>query len=114
MATDFTPVVDKLLEKTNERKIAWKSTYDTNTLIASVDEGFVFELIHRGETLSLRMKDRDDVVVFTFLAEEPDGETSSENDRKWDRLTALWEEARIIALKLDEKLTQVSDILSKL
>jgi hypothetical protein len=116
----YEEIVRKLLNKTLEKKVEWIGTYDSATFIAIVDSGFSFEVTNsRGGPRStsyckVTMKDSDDYTVFELQANPVSEETSTANDARWDLLKSLWDEARTVALGLDEKISHVNDILDKL
>jgi hypothetical protein len=119
MAAENLQVVNKLLEKTKERKIEWKGTYDSTTFICAIEGEFSFE-IEKGKTTSgrgfrrLTMKDREDGEVFVERAIAPSTDTSMSQDRVWDILDDLYEQARRVALDIDKKVSDVTNLLDKI
>jgi|HubBroStandDraft_5_1064220.scaffolds.fasta_scaffold110234_3 hypothetical protein len=116
---DYVPLVQKLLDKTAKRKIDWKGTYDSGTFIAVVEGDYSFELSFSpsnrvADRRSLVMKDHDGAPVLELQASQPTQDSSQSNDDKWTLLEELWEEARATALNIDEKISQVSNILDTL
>jgi len=116
MPTTYDPILQKLLEKTVARKIDWKGTYDGNTFIAVVDDGFSFEVGYSRalDTHRFQLKDSEGNPVFVVSATAATGNSSVENDELYGTLSELWDGARTVALKLDLKIGRVVDILDKL
>jgi hypothetical protein len=117
--TEYLPVIAKLLDRTKARKIEWKGTYESTTFICALEGEYSFEIEKRKFSggnwfRSLTMKDKDGEMVFVAQAFAPDSETSIENDQLYTTLDELYEQARRIALDIDKKLTDVSEILDNI
>jgi hypothetical protein len=120
MATaEFLPLITKLLEKTRERKVEWKGTYESTTFICALEGEYSFE-IEKGKTSSgtayrrLTMKDGEQLEVFIETAYLPTQNTSMENDNLYEILDAVYESARRVALDIDKKVSDVSKLLDKI
>jgi len=120
MATfEYLPGISKLLEKTKERKIEWKGTYESAAFICALEGEYSFE-IQKGKTSSgnsyrrLTMKDREQGEVFVAFAVYPTSTSSRENDDLFATLDQLFEQARRTALDVDKKVSDVSNILDKI
>jgi hypothetical protein len=120
MATaEFFPLITKLLEKTKERKVEWKGTYESTIFICALEGEYSFE-IEKSKTSSgtgirrLTMKDGEQLEVFIEVAYFPGENTSVENDNLYEMLDAMYESARRVALDIDKKVSDVSNILDKI
>lgn len=117
---EFMPVMMKLLERTMAGRVEWKGTFESTTFICSLQGEYSFEIVARvdlgGDPLSYRltMTDKNQQAVFIVDACTPSGDTSSENDRLYEVLAALYERARRAALDVDKKVKDVADILDRL
>jgi hypothetical protein len=120
MATaEFLPLITKLLEKTKERKVDWKGTYESSTFICALEGEYSFE-IEKGRTSSnsayrrLTMKDGEQSEVFIETAYYPSQNTTLENDNLYETLDAMYESARRVALDIDKKVSDVAKLLDKI
>jgi len=122
MATsnEYLPVISKLLARTKERKIDWKGTFESTTFICALEGQYSFE-IEKGKTArtstpyrSLTMKDSGQAEVFVANAFVPSNESAIENDNLFALLDELYEQARRIALDIDKKVNEVTNILDKI
>jgi hypothetical protein len=117
--TEYLPLIQKLVEKTKERKIEWKGTYESTTFICVLEGQYTFE-IEKGKTSSgnsyrrLSMKDAEEGDVFALRATSPSSSSSDENDLLFSLLEEMYDRARIIALNIDKKVNAVNDILDKI
>ncbi len=126
---DYNSVATKLLEKTKAGKIEWKErtrfgevveNYDQTvdaSFLADLGEGFSFEvssMTSRGDTsYSLRMSDDQGHRIFTLtLTDDPD--TMINQQRLFETLSELYDIARRKALRVDEKIGRVSEILERI
>jgi hypothetical protein len=114
--TEYLPVITKLLQKTKERKIEWKGTYESTTFICALQGQYSFE-IEKARFSSgtwyrkLTMKDREEGEVFVARAVVPTDTSSNDNDQLFQMLDELYERARRVALDVDRKVNEISDIL---
>ncbi|SRR6266404_2349145 len=117
--TEYLPVISKLLEKTKDRKIEWKGTYDSTTFICALEGEYSFEIEKAKSSggnwyRKLTMKDREQGEVFVARAISPTSNSSAENDALFQTLDELYEQARRVALDVDKKVSDVSNILDKI
>jgi hypothetical protein len=118
-SNEYLPVITKLLERTKERKIEWKGTYDSTTFICALEGQYSFE-IEKARFSSgawyrkLTMKDREEGEVFVTIARVPTETSSTENDQLFQMLDELYETARRIALDVDRKVNEISKILDSI
>jgi len=117
--TEYLPLIAKLLEKTKGRKVEWKGTYESTTFICALEGKYSFE-IEKGVTSNrnpyrrLTMKDNLEGEVFVAFAVVPDVDTSDQNDQLFQMLDELYQQARRVALDIDRKVDEISDILDKM
>jgi hypothetical protein len=116
---EYTPLIDKLLEKTRQRKVEWKGTYESSTFICVLEGEYSFE-IEKGKYSSgswfrrLTMRDKEAEEVFVMRAVDPGAATSMENDELFATLEELYNRARTVALNIDRKVEAASNILDKI
>jgi hypothetical protein len=107
---DYAPVIEKLLDKSRQGRLSWdkgylkdfRCTIDQYTFVVSAaDSGYGLSMLDsdQNEIFSLNLQDE---VIF-----------SGENRRLFDEVSELYELARRKALKVDEKLAGVSELLDK-
>jgi hypothetical protein len=117
--SEYLSVISKLLEKTKDRKVEWKGTYDSTTFICALEGQYSFE-IEKAKSSGgvwyrrLTMKDRDQAEVFVTRAFAPSSNSTVDNDNVFQTLDQLYEQARRIALDIDKKVNDVSNILDKI
>jgi hypothetical protein len=116
---EYVPVLTKLLEKTRQRKIDWKATYDELTFLCAIEGQYAFSVskgrLDSGEPYrALIMRDKDQVEIFNLQATAPTPASSSENDALFVTIDELHDEARRIALDIDKKVAAVADILDNI
>jgi hypothetical protein len=128
--TDYASVALKLLEKTKAGKVGWEQSssfgsvnfgdpvYEGSELFrADLTEGFKFEVSRtksRGDTTySLTMRDDNGTDVFTLsLTDDP--EIMFNQKPLYEALGDLFDAARRRALKVDQKVERVSEILERI
>jgi hypothetical protein len=119
MPNEYLPLIGKLLDKTIARKIEWKSTYDSAIFVCALEGEYSFE-IEKGQNSSgnfyrkLTMKDKDNGEMFVASAIVPTSATTNENDQLFQILDDLYDQARRVALDVDKKVNEVSNILDKI
>jgi len=124
-APDYSSIAFKLLEKTKAGKVEWEQSsrfgevvYEGSELFrAELTEGFRFEVGRTRSsgdtTYSLTMRDEQGTDVFTLsLTDDPD--TMFNQRRLYEGLAELYEVARRKALKVDQKVERVSEILERI
>jgi len=125
-APDYSSIALKLLEKTKAGKVEWQPTsthfgeivYEGSEFFrAELTEGFRFEIGRTRSTgdttYSLTMRDEQGTDVFTLsLTDDPD--TMFNQRRLYEGLAELYEVARRKALKVDQKVERVSEILERI
>jgi hypothetical protein len=116
---EYVPLMSKLLEKTKERKIDWKGTADDTTFICALEGQYSFEIARYKASSGiwyrkLTMRDKEQAEVFVARAYVPTPTSPSENDQLFQTLDNLYEYARRIALDIDQKVNDVSNILDKI
>jgi hypothetical protein len=115
---DFLPIIEKLLARTREGKVAWKGTYDSNAFLSVIEGGFAFQIenttVNAFESRRLTMTDPTSETVFKIRVTEPTQDTTQDNDKIFRVLEELWESARRAALDIDKKITEVSRILDNI
>ena len=116
--SEFLPLVIKLLAKTKDRKIDWKGTYDSLTFICALEGEYSFEIekgTASGSSLRiLTMRDREQGEVFVLRATSPTPSSPPENDAIFQVLEELFENARRVALDIDKKVSEATNILDKI
>jgi hypothetical protein len=115
-AMDYSPIVLKLLEKTDSGRVEWRES-PPQGFRTDLYEGFYFlidKLSSRGDTTyTLTTKDSENNVIFSFsLIDDPD--TMINRESLYDALSNIYELARRKALKLDEKVERVSEVLERI
>jgi len=109
VALDYEPIVRKLLDKSQEGKIAWEKDYDPygqprpGHLVCGLQENR-FEIVQVEDTYVLRMKDSEGDVIFQVDAQD---EIVFDDPKKREMFTLLYdlfELARRKALAVDQKL----------
>lgn len=126
-APDYGSIAFKLLEKTKAGKVEWEQSTSTHFgeilyegsefFRAELTEGFRFEVGRTGargdKTYSLTMRDEQGTDVFTLsLTDDPD--TMFSQRPLYEGLAELYEVARRKALKVDQKVERVSEILERI
>jgi len=114
---DYAAIAFKLLEKTNDAKVQWEDNAPFGDFVTALDEGFSFSIrkdTSRGDTTySLLMKDKEGNVIFNLrLTDDP--ETMISRQSLYEALGDLYDIARRRALRVDEKVERVSEILEKI
>jgi hypothetical protein len=116
----YEEVIRKLLAKSVAKKVDWSVTAETGTFLVAVDQSVSFEISNARATNTVPpfrkviMRDANGDAVFDLIAVPPSERTSQANDERWELLKSLWDEARTIALKLDEKISLANAVLDKL
>jgi hypothetical protein len=114
-AADYSSIVSKLLEKTKASKVEWKEW--GTAFQADLGEGFSFDIhqsVSRSDTTyTLVMRDSQSHVIFDLnLTDDP--EIITHRLQLYETLSELYDLARRRALKIDEKVERVSEILEKI
>jgi hypothetical protein len=112
-------IVRKLLEKTTAGKVEWQETlaYPYRGFQTELAEGFSFivnsESSEGDTTYSLSMKDSQGHIIFDLrLTDDP--ETMMSNEELYEVMAHLYDLARRKALKVDEKVERVAEILERI
>lgn len=128
-ASDYSSLILKLLEKTRNGKVDWKEaeedfgamvnlvTGSQGSFRAHLEQGFTFhvdKVFSRGDTTyKLRMSDAQGRTVFEVsFTDDPD--TMIRNRAKYETIGEIYDLARRKALKVDEKIERVSEILERI
>jgi hypothetical protein len=116
---EYLPIITKLLAKTKAGRVEWKGTFDSTTFICALEGEYSFE-VERGKNSSgvwfckLTMRDSSAADIFVLRAFAPTQTSSQQNDETYQVLDDVYDSARRIALDIDKKLADVSDILDKI
>ena len=102
---DITEILDKLLERTTQGKVPWKSTAGEQTFVAVIGNLSVMILRDAGHQPALKILDKSGREIDVLDADRSEG-------RKWrEDLWRLHEEARRVALDIG---TQLDELLKEL
>jgi hypothetical protein len=104
---NYAPIIDKLLAKSETGGVPWKPTAEDDTFVAAIEGEVTFEIRRTPDG------------AFEFLMRDGEGrriiELTSLN--RWDdffeRMTRLYEAARVKALDVDRKLTDAEALLDR-
>jgi len=111
MPADLNPILNKLISKTEDGKVAWKPTVETDTFIAALEGEFTFQIVKAGAEYSFVMKDKDDrnLVEITSRSQNQWGF----RDAYFEQLDRLYDLARDVALDISKKLTDAETLLDR-
>lgn len=111
MPADLNPILNKLISKTEEGKVPWKPTYDTDTFIAALEGEFIFQIAKVGAQYNFLMKDKEDRNLVELASQKMD---------EWGRfnpyfqqLDQLYDLAHNVALDVPKKLTDAETLLDR-
>ena len=104
---NYRAVIDKLLAKSEAGGVPWKPTVEDDTFVAAIEGEFTFEIRRTGGG------------AFEFQTKDKDGrrivEMTSENhwDEFFEKMSRLYDAARVKALDVDKKLTDAEALLDR-
>jgi hypothetical protein len=111
---EYKGVIQKLLEKTREQKVEWEKAFSSSfrCTVASGSDFFEFtvSLDEDGQRF-LRMSDQERNMI--FIAQSNDLPTSPEEEEVSQMIEEIYDLARRQALKIEDKLEQVSAFLDQ-
>jgi hypothetical protein len=116
--SEHSSIVLKLLDKTKAGKVEWQENLAPDGGFQTVlAEGFSFlvnaERAVGDTTYYLSMRDNEGhVILYLRLTDDP--ETIMTQEELYEALADLYERARRKALKVDEKVERVSEILERI
>ncbi len=113
---EYQQIIAKLLEKTKAGKIDW-TEHGEDRFLCELPGRYQFEISRfreQGDThLSVNMKDDNAKVIFSVaLTDDPN--TLWKHQEQFKQVDELYELARRKALKVDEKLEYVSELLDRI
>jgi hypothetical protein len=116
-APDYSPIIFKLLEKSESGKVGWEVNTPYDNFRAELEEGFVFSVDRETDqgdtTYTVRMRDGDRRTIFDLsLTDDP--ETMINRRPLYKALETLYDLARRKALNVDQKVERVSEILERI
>ncbi len=106
---DYEPIIRKLLEKSEEGRLAWEKR--NWPFVCTIDGQYTFEVARDGDTYSLTMKDSMGEDIFSVSREQEVVYREPKDKELLGMLRDLYELARRKALNVDEKLATVSALL---
>jgi len=115
MPADLNPILNKLITKSEEGKVPWKPTYDSDTFIAALEGEFTFQITRTGAQYTFLMKDKEDHNLVEITSRklnqwEPGYEPT---DSYFGQLDELYDLARDVALDISKKLTDAETLLDR-
>lgn len=125
-ATEYTPIIRKLLEKTRQGRVEWSAGLPRNSFTCSLGGAATLGTIHpnnerfwftieklgiEGYRQLLTMRDQAENQI--FQVESNDLPTSSQEEETSVLLDELYDLARRQALKVEQKLEVVSTLLDR-
>lgn len=126
MPADLNPILNKLISKSEEGKVSWKPTYDTDTFITALEGEFTFQITKVGPQYTFVMKDKEDRKLVEIASEGSEwnqrllssditekGEFMKPNDPYFEQLEHLFDLARDSALDVSQKLTAAESLLDR-
>ena len=115
ISNDYKVFAQKLLAKTEEGKILWKDTFDNDLFFATLEDKYTCQISKglRGR-IALAVQDESEAQLFSLAADYPNQETTPPNDEIYDILESLYDRARRIALHIDEKVAEATNLLDHL
>lgn len=132
MHVDLNPILSKLVTKSEEGKVSWKPTYDTDTFVAALEGEFIFQVAKMGPQYTFVMKDKEDRNLVEIVSRKREWDERSERDhiiekgshsREWndrsesdiyfEQLEHLYDLARDLALDIPNKLTAAATLLDR-
>lgn len=114
---EWIPIIEKLIQKTEERKLEWEAGSLDDFKCALPDRGNAFEFLisrsgsGRSKTVFINMFDPQGHSLIN--ANSTTLPTSPPEEHMSDQLEFLYELVRRQALKVDEKIKVVSDLLDR-
>ena len=116
---EYKEVIEKLLEKTRQRKVDWEQAYSSSfrCTLAGGPESFYFTISHSGgsnfeaETFTLQMSDQRENIIFE--ASTNDLPTSRAEEEISQMIQEIYDIARRQALRVERKLEQASALLDQ-
>jgi hypothetical protein len=115
MPADLNPILSKLISKTEEGRVRWKLTYETDTFIAPLEGEFTFQIAKVGNQYDFLMKDKQGNSCVEISSRDHDEFNSGyrPDDDYFEHLEKLYELARDIALDVPKKLTDAETLLDR-
>lgn len=113
---DYNPIIDKLLDKTTQGTLGWSPSYEENTFIAALEGEFSFQVGRpRADAATFVMKDsKDNKLVEMTCYDVPPYQRREGYNEYYEKVAALYEEARVVALDVSNKLTAAQGLLDRL
>jgi hypothetical protein len=116
---EYKEVIEKLLEKTRQRKVEWEQAYSSSfrCTLPGGPESFHFTISYaagsnfEAEAYTLRMSDQGENIIFE--ASTNDLPTSRAEEEVSQMIEEIYDLARRQALKIERKLEQASALLDQ-
>jgi hypothetical protein len=113
---DYNPIIDKLMAKTVEGTLAWNPSYEEDTFIAALEGVFTFQVgMPKTDAVTFVMKDsNDNKLVEMICYDVPPYQRREGYNEYYEKVAALYEEARVVALDVNSKLAAAQGLLDAL
>jgi len=113
---DYNPIIDKLMAKTVEGTLTWSPSYEENTFIAVLEGVFTFQIGKpRTDAVTFMMKDsKDNKLVEMICHDVPPYQMHEGHNEYYQKVAALYEEVRVAALDVNNKLAAAQGLLDAL
>jgi hypothetical protein len=113
---NYEPVIDKLLNKSEAGAVPWKPTYEEDTFVAALEGEVTFEIRRLDDGgYQFLMKDQNDKKIIEMACHDrmPGHFDYVNDDRYFEKVSRLFEAARVKALDVDRKLTVAEALLDR-
>lgn len=114
---NYDSVIDKLIGKSETGALPWRPTFNENTFIVAIEGEVTFEVTRLedgGFQFTMKDKDGKKIIDITCHNVPHYHDAYVEDDRYCDKISRLFEAARVIALEVDKKLSIAESLLDKL
>lgn len=113
---DYNPIIDRLVTKTSEGTLGWNPSYEENTFIAALEGAFTFQVgMPKPGAVSFVMKDsKDNKLVEMICYDVPPYQNHEGFNEYYEKVSALYEDARVVALDVNNKLAAAQGLLDAL
>ncbi|MBZ5567826.1 MAG: hypothetical protein LAN64_08240 [Acidobacteriia bacterium] len=113
---NYDPVINKLLDKTEAGTLPWKPTFDEDTFIVALEGEVTFEVSRvedGGFAFSMKDKDGKKIIDMTSHKREQYHQDYVPDDGYFEKISRLFEAARVTALEVEKKLNDAQSLLDK-
>lgn len=103
-----------LLEKTNQGRVKWQESPVPTSFQCSLEEKYFISVSKHKDGYALNMTDQEPNMLFSIAVAKEVFYADPADELRFNKLHALYNLARRMALNIDKKMAEASDLLEKI